>query len=156
MFQNFNVLVAFFSTPVFWAKADAKIRRFLILANFFSLPNGMFLITLYPTVDWMWNYFWFCIGNGVLRGVVWCGKGGLFGGFEESFLTEVVDKFIKYWECVRCFVFCLNLLWRCGRGLMVRARTGRYWECANGACPHRAILNVLKVRARTGRYFWMC
>ena len=40
-------------------------------------------------------------------------------------------------------------------GRMVRARTGRYWECANGACPHRAILNVLKVRARTGRY-WEC
>jgi len=35
MFQNFNVLVAFFQHPFFWAKADAKIRRFLILANFF-------------------------------------------------------------------------------------------------------------------------
>ena len=47
------------------------------------------------------------------------------------------------WECV-LGLKDLSDLWDFSgfnvvNGRMVRARTGRYWECGNGACPHRAL-----------------
>ena len=85
----------FFSTPVFWAKADAKIRRFLILTNFFfadewyvfdnTLSDSGLDAELFLILYWEWSVEGCCM--------VW--KGGLFGGFVASFLTKDVDKYVK-------------------------------------------------------------